>query len=149
MQNGTPETNGGAADRASNVLPAVQSDPSLVVQSDPSAEVQPGPSAAVQADLSAAVQCDPSPIGQSDPSTSEQPWIYGCRRASKHPIIAALASYRGKLRRHRKPWALVEVLTLIECIARCGVGKWADIKQLGFSSNGSRTVVDLKVGLLI
>lgn len=39
-------------------------------------------------------------------------------------------------------------MALVEGVARCGVGKWADVKKLGFLSAGNRTVVDLKVGLL-
>jgi hypothetical protein len=35
-------------------------------------------------------------------------------------------------------------MTLVEGVARCGGGKWADIKKLAFSSVGYRTAVDLK-----
>ena len=52
----------------------------------------------------------------------------------------------GGLRRtHHRPWTLREVLTLVEGVARCGGGKWADIKKLAFASIGDRTAVDLKV----
>lgn len=50
----------------------------------------------------------------------------------------------GRRSKHHNPWALEETETLIEGVARCGGGKWADIKKLGFSSIEHRTAVDLK-----
>eukprot|EP00850_Spirogloea_muscicola_P022920 SM000318S12222 [mRNA] locus=s318:80095:81161:+ [translate_table: standard] len=47
-------------------------------------------------------------------------------------------------RKHHTPWTLREVMTLVEGVARCGPGKWADIKKLAFSSTDYRTAVDLK-----
>jgi len=51
----------------------------------------------------------------------------------------------GTQRKHHRPWTLHEVMTLVEGVAHCGGGKWADIKKLAFSSIGYRTAVDLKV----
>lgn len=51
----------------------------------------------------------------------------------------------GTRRKHHRPWTLREVMTLVEGVARCGGGKWADIKKLAFSTVGYRTAVDLKV----
>lgn len=50
----------------------------------------------------------------------------------------------GRRSKHHNPWALEETETLIEGVARCGGGKWADIKKLGFPSIEHRTAVDLK-----
>lgn len=50
----------------------------------------------------------------------------------------------GTRRKHHRPWTLNEVLTLVEGVAQCGGGKWADIKKSAFSAVGYRTAVDLK-----
>ncbi|XP_024526370.1 telomere repeat-binding protein 6 isoform X2 [Selaginella moellendorffii] len=50
----------------------------------------------------------------------------------------------GTRRKHHRPWTLREVMILVEGVARCGGGKWADIKKLEFSSVSYRTAVDLK-----
>ncbi len=46
--------------------------------------------------------------------------------------------------KHHNPWALEESEALVEGVARCGGGRWADIKKLGFSAIEHRTAVDLK-----
>eukprot|EP00249_Psilotum_nudum_P020368 c27672_g1_i2 orf=374-2428(+) len=50
----------------------------------------------------------------------------------------------GLRRKHHRPWTIREVMKLVEGVARCGVGKWAEIKKLAFSSSVYRTSVDLK-----
>lgn len=50
----------------------------------------------------------------------------------------------GMRRKHHRPWTLREVMKLVEGVARCGVGKWAEIKKLAFSNSVYRTSVDLK-----
>ncbi|CAI5468033.1 unnamed protein product, partial [Closterium sp. Yama58-4] len=50
----------------------------------------------------------------------------------------------GLRRKHHRPWTLREVMILVDGVARCGGGKWADIKKLAFASIGYRTAVDLK-----
>eukprot|EP00850_Spirogloea_muscicola_P015385 SM000117S25505 [mRNA] locus=s117:256612:257662:+ [translate_table: standard] len=42
-------------------------------------------------------------------------------------------------RKHHTPWTLREVMTLVDGVARCGPGKWADIKKHAFSSTDYRT----------
>ena len=46
--------------------------------------------------------------------------------------------------KHHNPWGLDEAQALIEGVSRCGGGKWADIKKLGFPEIEHRTAVDLK-----
>ena len=46
--------------------------------------------------------------------------------------------------KHHNPWALEEAEALVEGVARCGGGRWADIKKLGFPAIEHRTAVDLK-----
>jgi len=46
--------------------------------------------------------------------------------------------------KHHNPWGLDETQALIEGVSRCGGGKWADIKKLGFPEIEHRTAVDLK-----
>jgi hypothetical protein len=66
--------------------------------------------------------------------------------AAGEQLIATVPTANGGTRRkHHRPWTLREVMTLVEGVARCGGGKWADIKKLAFSSVGYRTAVDLKV----
>ena len=48
-------------------------------------------------------------------------------------------------RKHHISWTSSEVMKLIEGVTRCGVGRWAEIKRLMFSSSSRRTPVDLKV----
>jgi len=50
----------------------------------------------------------------------------------------------GRRSKHHNPWALEEAEALVEGVARCGGGKWADIKKLGFAAIEHRTAVDLK-----
>lgn len=54
-------------------------------------------------------------------------------------------------RKHHISWTSSEVMKLIEGVSRCGVGRWAEIKRLMFSSSSRRTPVDLKVvhGIII
>jgi hypothetical protein len=42
------------------------------------------------------------------------------------------------------PWSREEVEALVEGVARCGGGRWAEIKKLGFSCIWGRSAVDLK-----
>ena len=46
--------------------------------------------------------------------------------------------------KHHNPWGLDEAQALIEGVSRCGGGKWADIKKLGFPELEHRTNVVLK-----
>ena len=50
----------------------------------------------------------------------------------------------GRRSKHHNPWALEEAEALVEGVAQCGGGKWADIKKLGFPAIEHRTAVDLK-----
>eukprot|EP00854_Cymbomonas_tetramitiformis_P010579 gene10579-12514_t len=50
----------------------------------------------------------------------------------------------GRRSKHHNPWALEEAEALVEGVARCGGGKWADIKKLGFPAIQNRSAVDLK-----
>ncbi|KAJ7525300.1 hypothetical protein O6H91_17G044800 [Diphasiastrum complanatum] len=60
-------------------------------------------------------------------------------------LVATVPTANGGTRRkHHRPWTLREVMTLVEGVARCGGGKWADIKKFAFSSVSYRTAVDLK-----
>ncbi|KAL3678352.1 hypothetical protein R1sor_021308 [Riccia sorocarpa] len=59
-------------------------------------------------------------------------------------VVTVPTANGGTRRKHHRPWTLREVLTLVEGVARCGGGKWADIKKLAFSSVSYRTAVDLK-----
>ena len=54
-------------------------------------------------------------------------------------------------RKHHISWTSSEVMKLIEGVSQCGVGRWAEIKRLMFSSSSRRTPVDLKVfcGIII
>lgn len=60
-------------------------------------------------------------------------------------VVTVPTANGGTRRKHHRPWTLREVLTLVEGVARCGGGKWADIKKLAFSTVSYRTAVDLKV----
>ncbi|KAG6550137.1 hypothetical protein Mapa_008093 [Marchantia paleacea] len=59
-------------------------------------------------------------------------------------VVTVPTANGGTRRKHHRPWTLREVLTLVEGVARCGGGKWADIKKLAFSTVSYRTAVDLK-----
>eukprot|EP00249_Psilotum_nudum_P020369 c27672_g1_i3 orf=374-2293(+) len=50
----------------------------------------------------------------------------------------------GMRRKHHRPWTIREVMKLVEGVAHCGVGKWAEIKKLAFYNSVYRTSVDLK-----
>lgn len=64
---------------------------------------------------------------------------------SNQAVVTVPTANGGTRRKHHRPWTLREVVTLVEGVARCGGGKWADIKKLAFSAVGYRTAVDLKV----
>lgn len=50
----------------------------------------------------------------------------------------------GRRSKHHNPWALEEAEALVEGVAKCGGGKWADIKKLNYPAIEHRTAVDLK-----
>lgn len=59
--------------------------------------------------------------------------------------VPTVPTAKGGIRRkHHRPWTLRDVMKLVEGVSRCGVGKWADIKKVAFSSSAYRTSVDLK-----
>jgi hypothetical protein len=85
------------------------------------------------------------PIEQFDPSSVVQPLVLD-ERGKTEQLMVTVSTPNGRTRRkHHRPWTLREVMTLVEGVARCGGGKWADIKKLAFSTVGYRTAVDLKV----
>lgn len=88
------------------------------------------------------------PIVQFDPSAVVQPLVLDSRGENDQLIVTVPTANGGTRRKHHRPWTLREVMTLVEGVARCGGGKWADIKKLAFSTVGYRTAVDLKVHLL-
>lgn len=88
------------------------------------------------------------PIVPFDPSAILQPLPLDSRPENEQPIATVPTANGGTRRKHHRPWTLREVMTLVEGVARCGGGKWADIKKLAFSNVGYRTAVDLKVSLL-
>lgn len=47
-------------------------------------------------------------------------------------------------RLHYNPWTLEESEALVDGVACCGGGKWADIKKLGYKAIENRSAVDLK-----
>jgi hypothetical protein len=55
-----------------------------------------------------------------------------------------LVGANGRRSKHHNPWALEEAEALVDGVQRCGGGKWADIKKLGFPAIEHRTAVDLK-----
>ncbi|CAM6090853.1 unnamed protein product [Calypogeia fissa] len=63
---------------------------------------------------------------------------------SDQAVVTVPTANGGTRRKHHRPWTLREVVTLVEGVARCGGGKWADIKKLAFAAVGYRTAVDLK-----
>lgn len=109
VQDGLSESNGGAGDRVSVLMPIVPFDPSAILQ--------------------------PLPLDS--------------RPENDLPIATVPTANGGTRRKHHRPWTLREVMTLVEGVARCGGGKWADIKKLAFSNVGYRTAVDLKVSCLM
>ncbi|BDA41927.1 probable telomere repeat-binding protein 6 at C-terminar half [Coccomyxa sp. Obi] len=50
----------------------------------------------------------------------------------------------NKRRKHHNPWSVEETEALVVGVERCGGGKWADIKKLGFPVIAQRSAVDLK-----
>ncbi|EIE25455.1 hypothetical protein COCSUDRAFT_61672 [Coccomyxa subellipsoidea C-169] len=50
----------------------------------------------------------------------------------------------NKRRKHHNPWSIEETEALVVGVERCGGGKWADIKKLGFPIIAQRSAVDLK-----
>ena len=63
------------------------------------------------------------PAGTTDVARGREPNAQGGPRRSKH----------------HNPWGLDEAQALIEGVSRCGGGKWADIKKLGFPEIEHRT----------
>ena len=57
---------------------------------------------------------------------------------------AAAGGQTVRRNKQHNPWALEEAEALVEGVARCGGGRWADIKKLGFPAIAHRTAVDLK-----
>lgn len=84
------------------------------------------------------------PVVPFDPSAVLQPLPLDSRPENDLPIATVPTANGGTRRKHHRPWTLREVMTLVEGVARCGGGKWADIKKLAFSNVGYRTAVDLK-----
>ncbi|KAH8963082.1 hypothetical protein BDL97_05G134100 [Sphagnum fallax] len=88
------------------------------------------------------------PVPSRDSADLLQPLasdIGGAGPAGEQLVAAPVPTANGGTRRkHHHPWTLHEVMTLVEGVAHCGGGKWADIKKLAFSSIGYRTAVDLK-----
>ncbi|KAG0560760.1 hypothetical protein KC19_9G011000 [Ceratodon purpureus] len=84
------------------------------------------------------------PVVPFDPSSVLQPLPLDSRPENEQPIATVPTANGGTRRKHHRPWTLREVMTLVEGVARCGGGKWADIKKLAFSNVGYRTAVDLK-----
>lgn len=89
------------------------------------------------------------PIEQFDPSIVVQPLVLDERGKTEQLMVTVSTSNGRTRRKHHRPWTLREVMTLVEGVARCGGGKWADIKKLAFSTIGYRTAVDLKVLFLV
>ncbi|KAH8963079.1 hypothetical protein BDL97_05G134100 [Sphagnum fallax] len=93
------------------------------------------------------------PVPSRDSADLLQPLasdIGGAGPAGEQLVAAPVPTANGGTRRkHHHPWTLHEVMTLVEGVAHCGGGKWADIKKLAFSSIGYRTAVDLKTVLLV
>lgn len=85
------------------------------------------------------------PIVQFEPLAIMQPMILDSRGDNEQLIVTVPTANGGTRRKHHRPWTLREVMTLVEGVARCGGGKWADIKKLAFSTVAYRTAVDLKV----
>jgi len=54
------------------------------------------------------------------------------------------ATNGGRKSKQHNPWALAESEALVEGVALCGGGRWADIKKLGFPAIEHRSAVDLK-----
>lgn len=53
-------------------------------------------------------------------------------------------SHEESRRLHYNPWTLEESEALVDGVACCGGGKWADIKKLGYKAIEKRSAVDLK-----
>ncbi|KAL2610146.1 hypothetical protein R1flu_028719 [Riccia fluitans] len=86
---------------------------------------------------------DDQGLGDDDPIDSQD---QTCRSEENYDqaVVTVPTANGGTRRKHHRPWTLREVLTLVEGVARCGGGKWADIKKLAFSNVSYRTAVDLK-----
>jgi len=61
-----------------------------------------------------------------------------------HDVFAGEAGAGKPKSKQHNPWSAEEAAALVEGVARCGGGKWAEIKKLGFSAIWGRTAVDLK-----
>jgi len=73
--------------------------------------------------------------GYSDSDTTP------ARKSSTKKSMQGSVEKRSK---HHNPWSLEEAEALVEGVALCGGGKWADIKKLSFAAIESRSAVDLK-----
>jgi hypothetical protein len=91
-----------------------------------------------------------------DHSASEQP-VKSCKNSHQVPQRKLFTSRKisggdrrgnvgasGRRSKHHNPWALEEAVALVDGVAKCGGGKWADIKKLGYQAIEHRTAVDLK-----
>ena len=58
-------------------------------------------------------------------------------------LLTSPDGFAKKSKQHN-PWALEEAEALVEGVARCGGGRWADIKKLNYPAIAHRTAVDLK-----
>lgn len=56
-----------------------------------------------------------------------------------------LSETDGGTGKHHILWTVSEVRKLVDGVSQCGVGRWAQIKRLVFSSYAHRSPVDLKV----
>lgn len=78
----------------------------------------------------------------SEDHSGEPPVKSGRKPAGRKGADAPGAN--GRRSKHHNPWALEEAEALVEGVARCGGGKWADIKKLNYPAIEHRTAVDLK-----
>ena len=67
-----------------------------------------------------------------------------CKAGQARKNSDTIVGWNGRRSKHHNPWALEEAEALVEGVSRCGGGKWADIKKLGFPAIEHRTAVDLK-----
>jgi len=67
-----------------------------------------------------------------------------CKATQARKTLDTNIGGNGRRSKHHNPWALEEAEALVEGVAQCGGGKWADIKKLGFPAIEHRTAVDLK-----
>jgi hypothetical protein len=58
--------------------------------------------------------------------------------------VLFIPGINGRRSKYHNPWNLIQAEALVDGVEKCGGGKWADIKKLGFAVIGHRTAVDLK-----